>query len=101
MKRVMQAPKAAAGKPTLPLIEPAANAIAEYRRWTEEKGITLKEPVDGFDDFVFLTLKGWPLTSAGVNSSLKRAVKGFNKIRWFKEATCACRQYPAAGCVGR
>ena len=81
MKRVMQAPKSAAGKRTLPLLEPAANAIAEYRRWMEEKGITLKEPVDGFDDFVFLTLKGWPLTSAGVNSSLKHAVEAFNEYQ--------------------
>ena len=79
MRRVMQAPKSAAGKRTLPLLEPTANAIAQYRGWIEDNGFVLKEPVNGFDSFVFMTRKGWPLTSAGVNSSLKRAVEAFNK----------------------
>ncbi len=79
MQRVMQHPKSIAGKRIIPLLEPAADAIAEYRAWMTRNGIRLAESIDGFDDFVFLTRKGWPLTPAGVNNALKRAVDAFNK----------------------
>lgn len=79
MRRVMQRPKSTAGNRTIPLLEPAANAISKYREWAESNGISLAEPIDGFDGFIFLTRKGWPLTSAGVNNALKRAVDAFNK----------------------
>ena len=79
MVRLMQDPKSRAANRDIPLIQPAIDAIKEYQDWAIENGLSLIEPIDGFDDFIFLTRKGWPHTAAGVNIALKRAVNAINK----------------------
>lgn len=79
MVRVMQKPKTKSGNRAVPLLKPASDAIETQRAWACEHGVSLAEPIGGFRDFVFLTRKGWPLTSSSVNYALQRAVRAINR----------------------
>ncbi len=79
MVRLMQGPKSRAANRDIPLIQSAIDAIEEYQEWTGRNDISLVEPINGFDSFIFLTRKGWPHTDAGINVALKRAVATINK----------------------
>lgn len=79
MVRLMQKPKTTAGIRVVPLLPQAAEAIGEYMAWTKSLGIELAHPIDGYDQFIFLTRKGFPHTDAGINALLKRAVRLINE----------------------
>lgn len=81
MARKMQKPKSSAGRRLIPLLDPAKEAIEQYRSWKERNNISLASSVGGYDDFVFLTRKGFPLSSATVNNALTKAVDAINGER--------------------
>ena len=79
MIRKMQKPKSDAGRRLIPLLDPAREAIKQYRKWEARNGISLASPIDGYDDYVFLTRRGFPLSPATVNNALAKAVSEINK----------------------
>ena len=85
MIRKMQKPKSNAGRRLIPLLSPAKEAIKQYRSWETKNKITLVSPIDGYDDYVFLTRMGFPLSSSTVNSALAKAVDAINRERKSRE----------------
>lgn len=74
----MGLPKTATGVRKVPLTVNAATALTELKRWYLITGIRCKDKVDGYDDFVFLSWRGTPMSRRNINNDLKKIRKACN-----------------------
>jgi integrase len=91
-KNEISLPKTASGLRKIPLTDNAAGALTELKRWYLYTGIRCKDSVDGYDDFVFLSWKGTPLSRRNINTNLKKICKACNE--WENQRAEAEKRQP-------
>ena len=73
-------PKTESGKRTIPIIEDVRKAFLTIRKTNLMLGGSGDLTVDGYRDFIFLTIKSRQLyTQGAIGEMLKRAVKSYNR----------------------
>lgn len=73
-------PKTAAGIRTIPLSKRAYNAICNLKDECIANNDRCLTSIDGYDDFVFLTIYGNPLMPSAYNNLLYNIVRSYNKM---------------------
>lgn len=77
-------PKTDAGKRNIPMTDAVYHALLEQKKQCMETGNFCKIEVDGYDDFVFTTKGGKPLSASAVNFILENMVNAYNKLEVIK-----------------
>lgn len=86
-------PKSSSGKREIPITDEILKILMMQKKNDLATGSFCKMSIDGYDDFVFTTRQGTPLSPANVNSILVNIVNAYNKAESteaVKEKRYAC-----------
>lgn len=78
-KHIVEHPKSDAGRRDIPLNPAIRHALTEQRKLYMQLGIRCTQTVDGYSDFVFLTVDGKPRNHNNIFNFLKRLIDAYNK----------------------
>lgn len=78
-KNRITSPKSEKGNRTIPMLPDVKRALNLERREQMRRGLRCKETVDGYNDFVFINLKGNVYNAKNVASLIDRIVKEYNE----------------------
>ena len=71
-------PKTEAGKRTIPMLPKVKAAFLQEKAFQEEVGISCKDEIDGFSDFIFVNRFGNVQHQSTLNKALKRMIRDCN-----------------------
>ena len=71
-------PKTEAGKRTIPMLPKVKAAFLQEKAFQEEVGISCKDEIDGFSDFIFVNRFGNVQHQGTLNKALKRIIRDCN-----------------------
>ena len=77
-KNRISSPKTEKGNRLIPMLPDVKRALIAERKEQIRRGLRCKEEVDGYGDFVFITLKGSVYNAKNIASLIDRIVKEYN-----------------------
>lgn len=80
----ISSPKSNSGVRNIPMTDEVFHALLRQKENNMMKGNFCNVSIDGYDDFVFTTNNGTPLSPAAVNFALNNIVNAFNKYETSK-----------------